>query len=178
MIDDPFLADYIFLDDEPDRKRFLASMHDVRQAVRNAINHIPENQWYEPRYHGWSPAAMLSHLNTMDNLGMLAIKGSLVGIRPSVGEPFMHQIEHFTARVFRKRLVAASFRSMDRNEKRIGQFIMQLPVSNFSKPVYSPIQHMYVTLERAVQVFFLFHWRGHLQTIHEVEGIQRSSDNG
>lgn len=178
MIDDPFLAEYMFLDDEPDRKKFLAFTREVRQAIQDTVNHVPEAQWYEPRYHGWSLAAMLSHLNIMDNLGMLAIQAALIGIRPSITEQRMKQLDQFSARVFHKRLIPASLRSMERNEKRIGDFILQLPVSKFSTPVYSPIQGMYITVERAIQTFFLFHWRGHLQTIHEVDGIERRSDNG
>lgn len=180
MSEDPYQSQYVFLDDEPDRKQFLATVHDVRQRVREIVHHVPESQWYAPRYHGWTLAAMLSHLNLTDNVGMLAIKAALLGICPSVSEHMRDRFNQWTATLFRKRLVPSSLRSMDRNEQNLAKFVLPLPVDKFSRSVYVPPVGIYTTIERAIQIFFLFHWQEHLKLMREIEGIQPSqrSDNG
>lgn len=170
---------FAFLDDKPDRQQFLAEVRQSRQAVLDVIQRVPQAQWYEPRYHGWSLGAMIGHLNLADNLGLLQIKAGLVGIRFKVSMSGVDRLNGVTANLFQKRVVESSIKSMERNQQRIADFVMQLPVSKFSTQIYYPPLAQSVTVEQAIQLYFLFHWQHHLQTMHEVEGIQppEHSDN-
>ena len=46
----------------------MADIRRVRQSVIQMAESVPPERHYEPRYHGWSLAALLAHLNTIDNL--------------------------------------------------------------------------------------------------------------
>ena len=48
---------------------------------------------------------------------------------------------------------------------------MQLPIDRYTREVYHPPSGSYLTVERALQQYFLFHWQEHLQTMQRVEGI-------
>jgi hypothetical protein len=178
-MNDPLGREYIYLDSEEERKQLVLEISKVRRAVMRVVENIPEDEWYEARYHGWSLAAMLGHLNFIDNMSMFMIRAALVGFRPRVSMRTVDRLNGFTARLFQKRLVSASTKSIKRNEKTIANLIMSLPMSRFSTPVYDPIKAEYTTVERNIQDRFLYHWRGHLKTMREVEGIQppEHSDN-
>jgi hypothetical protein len=172
MTDENVTYTYIFLDDEKDRRILLALMREVRQEVTNAVEALTEKDLYEPRYHGWSMAAMLAHLNLMDNIAMLQIKLSLIGAPNKITLGMVNSLNNFTARIFHNRLIKASLNSMSKNEERIGEFILRLPVAKLSRQVYSPTEGKYTTIERYIQDRFLLHWREHLTTIRQAEGLQ------
>ncbi len=132
---------------------------------------VPLERHYEPRYHGWSLAALLAHLNTTDNVAMFGIQLALVGIRPPVSSGAFDSFNDFTARIFQRRVVGTTIRGMQQNEPRIIKLIMTLPLDRFTREVYHPPSNSYLTIERAFQQYFLFHWQEHLQTIQKVEGI-------
>jgi hypothetical protein len=166
---------YLYLDDVPERQHLIDEIAKVRQDVLRVIERVPEADYYTPRYHGWSLAAMLGHLNLVDQLSIRLIQAALLGFRPTVSLGMLNRSNDFMARVYRKRLVRTSLRSMERNEKRIAELIHHLPVGKFSKSVFHPGQQQYITIERALQDLFLYHWHDHLRTMHEVEGIQPSA---
>lgn len=161
---------YIYLDGPKEREQLIEQIRAVRQEMRDLVKTIPEAEWYEPRYHDWTLAALLGHLNFMDNIWMLVLRAGLLGIHPSVSDSFVNQMNQFMTRVFSKRLVPASLKSIDKNEERIADLIQTLPVSQFTKSVYSPQDNGYITVERALQRFFLFHWQEHLNTLRSVQG--------
>ncbi len=163
---------YVFLDDENDRKRFLERVHAIRQDVIELIQRIPQEKWYESRYHGWSLGAMVAHLNLVDNFSLLSIKLALVGVRPAVSMPMIDQINGLTASLFRNRLVQTSVKSVYANEQRIADFLLQLPISKFSTQIYDPPLGKLITIEQYIQERFLFHWQRHLSTMQQVEGFQ------
>ena len=176
---DPEERKYMFLDDEADRKQFIALMDETRSAVLEVVHNTPENQWYEPRYHGWSLAAVLGHLNLTDNFGMLQIKLGMRGIAIPLSPNFWDSLNNLTANLFRKRLVQVSIDGMKKNQPRIASFIMELPVNKFTQRVFYPPQNKYLTVEQAVQTYFLFHWQDHLQTLRAGGEMQtESADNG
>jgi hypothetical protein len=164
---------YIYLDTEADRMQVMTELARIRVSVLNVIEIVPETEWYTPRYHGWSLAAMLGHLNTVDNLAMLQIQAALLNIRLAIPLGLVNWSNGWMARLYQRRLIAASRRGIVKNEKRIADFIRYLPVDKFSKAVYYPPFEHYTTVERALQDYFIFHWQEHLQTMLRVEGIQQ-----
>ncbi|MBC7871425.1 MAG: hypothetical protein H7Y09_11355 [Chitinophagaceae bacterium] len=166
---------YLYLDGVAERQQLISEIGKVRQSVLQIVTYVPEAEHYEARYHGWSLAAMLAHLNIMDTSSLWLIKASLLGLRPSMSLAMLNRFNDSMARIYQKRIVSASLKSMNRNEKRIADFITHLPESQFSKSVFHPNKQQYMTVERAIQDLFLYHWGDHLRTMQEVEGIQPKS---
>lgn len=167
-----FDQSFRFLDSEADRLKLLDEIRQIRRAVISMMETVPKDKWYEPRYHGWSLAAMLGHLQTMDNLNLLLIQLALVGVRPPISMDWVDLFNNRMARVFQKRVIATTIRGIDKKQKVLESFIMRLPLDQFSKEVFYPPLNRYLTIEQALQVLFLHHWQNHLQTMLAVEGIQ------
>lgn len=163
--------EFQYLDSESDRQELAAEIRRVRQMVIQLAEGVPPERHYEPRYHGWSLAAQLAHLHTIDNAALLGIKLSLIGIRPPVSLTMLNSFNDFTARLFQRRVVATTIRGLQRNEAHIIDFILTLPIERFTCQVYHPSSGGYLTVERAIQQYFLFHWQEHLQTLQRIEGI-------
>lgn len=169
--------EYIFLDGDAERQQLIDELARVRADFERFIDALPESEWYTPRYHGWSPAAMWGHLNWIDTLSLWVIKAALLGIRPQLSMNTVNMMNDFTARLFQKRLIEASRKGTHKQLKNLEGFIMQLPMSRFSTPLYSPPAGQMTTVERALQDFFLFHWQTHLNEMRETEGIERPSQS-
>jgi hypothetical protein len=165
-------SNYRYLDTEKDRELLMADIRDVRRSVIQLTETVPEDKWFEPRYHGWSLAAMLGHLVLMDNLYMVMIQLALLNIRIPIPEQMVNQFNDLTANVFRQRVVESSLRGIEAKEPVLEKFIMTLPIDKFTKTVYYPPDAKHYTVEQAIQVLFLHHWQNHLQTMLEVEGIE------
>jgi hypothetical protein len=180
VMNDPHSRNYIYLDGERERRQLILEIGKVRRAVLHVVENVPESGWYEPRYHGWSLAAMLGHLNLIDNVSLFFIRSALVGFRFRMSKRTVNRLNHFTIRLFQKRVVAASIKSIEHNEKVITDLILKLPMDRFSRQVFNPETQEFTTVERNLQDRFLFHWHGHLHTMREVEGIQpgQHSDTG
>ncbi len=166
-----FRREFRFLDTEGDRRELAGDIRRVRQSVLQLAESIPQERHYEPRYHGWSLAALLSHLNTIDTCALWAIKLALLGIRPPLSPRALDAFNDFTARVFQRRVVATTMRGIQRKEDKIIDLLMTLPLDRFTREVYHPPSRSYLTVERALQQYFLFHWQEHLQTLQRAEGI-------
>jgi len=121
---------YIYLDTERDRQNLIIEIQKVRQEVLKIVETLPEAEWYTPRYDDWSLAALLGYLNLLDNISMLLIQASLLGIRPALSTGLVKRLQGFTTRVFRRRLIATSTRSIEQNQQRIADFILQLPIAD------------------------------------------------
>lgn len=163
--------EYRYLDTDSDRQQLIDEIKQVRRAVLSTADSIPEARHHEARYHGWSLSAMLMHLQVMDNLALLSMQMAIIGVRPPIPIGIVNQFNDFTAGIFQQRLVATTMSGIRRNEKRITEFIWRLPISKFTKQVYYPSLESYLTVERALQEYFLYHWQEHLHTIRSVEGI-------
>jgi len=163
--------DFRYLDTDADRQELVADIRRVRQSVIQTAESVPQDRHYEPRYHGWSLAALLTHLNTIDSLALIEIKLSLLGIRPAIPLSTLNWFNDSTARLFQRRVVATTLHGMQGNEKRIVDLILTLPMDRFTREVYHPPSGCYLTVERALQQYYLFHWQEHLQTLQRVEGI-------
>ena len=160
-----------YLDSDLERRALIKDIIAVRQQVIDIAQETPQDQWYEPRYHGWSLAAMLSHLHNVDNLAMLQIKLALMGIPFRMSSKMLDRINDAAARLLRRRLITTTINDIRKNETRIGDFIMYLPMDRFSKDVFYPPTGEIMTVERALQQYFLFHWHLHLATLQRDEGI-------
>lgn len=164
-------TNYYFLDGDAERQQLIREIVAVRDEVINLISNMPEETWYEARYHGWTPAAMLAHLNLVDAESLLMVKAALIGIRPKVGMGTVNGINNFTSNLFRKRVVTTTISGIRNKQNHLSDFILKLPISKFSTQVYDPREGKYITVEHALQSFFVHHWRNHLQDMREVEGI-------
>lgn len=162
---------YRYLDSERDRQELIDDIKLTRERVVQIAGSVAPDRHAEPRYHGWSLGAMLTHLHMMDHLSLWSLQLALLGISPPVPLAVLNRFNDLSARAFRRRLVAATIRGINRHEARIANFIMTLPLDNFSKKVYDPTTQAHITVERSLQVSFLFHWQEHLLTMQRVEGI-------
>jgi len=169
---------YRYLDTEADRRSLIAAIQRVRRQVLEIPERVPREQWYEPRYHGWSLAAMLGHLQLMDNLSLALIKMALVGFRPPIPDTVLNNLNDLMARVYRRRVIETTVKGIQKQEAVITRFIMELPIERYTVQVYYPPANRFLTVEQALQVLFLFHWEGHYQTMAQVEGIYYEPPEG
>lgn len=160
-----------YLDGEAERLALIEDIRQVRQTVIDFADDTPQEQWYEPRYHGWTLAAMLSHLHNADNVALMQMKLALVGIHITLSLGMLNRINDFAARFFRARLVPTTIKDLRKNEKRIADFILYLPMDRFTREINYPPTGEMMTIERAVQQYFLFHWQHHLKTLQNGEGV-------
>jgi hypothetical protein len=167
-----FDQSYRYLDSEADRQALIAEMQSVRQAVIDMTETVPEAQWYEPRYHGWSLAAMLGHLQLMDNAHMLLIQLALVGVRFPLSMTVVDRFNDTVSGIFRQRVLKTTISGIQKKQDILTDFINNLPIDKFTTQVYYPPMRKYLTVEQAIQVLFLHHWQDHLQTMLDVEGLQ------
>lgn len=162
---------YRYLDTDDDRRQLVEDIRRVRRDLLRVADLVPEAKWYEPRYHGWSLAAMLGHLQLMDTLTLRAMQFALLGVRLPLPENLLNRFNDITARVFKGRVVPTTRHGLERNEARIAAFVLQLPMDRFTRTVYHPALGTSLTLEQAMQEFFYYHWLGHLQTMRQVEDV-------
>ena len=47
-----FDQSFRFLDTEADRRQLIEEIRQIRRAVISMTETVPEEKWYEPRYHG------------------------------------------------------------------------------------------------------------------------------
>ncbi|MCK6579278.1 MAG: DinB family protein [Anaerolineae bacterium] len=159
-----------YLDGDAERRALIADIQAVRRQVIAFAQGVPQEAWYEPRYHGWSLAAMLAHLHLMDNLTLMQIKLALIGIGIGFTAGQLNRFNDACARWFQRRLVTTTLRGIEKNERRIADFILNLPIDRFTRTVYFPPTGERLTVERAMQQYFLFHWQHHLATLTEPPG--------
>lgn len=167
----PYNRAYRYLDSDEDRRELVTDIARTRQSVIQLAESVPANRRFEPRYHDWSLAALLAHLHNVDNFALLWIQLALLNIHPPIPHALVDWSNARGAHFFRQRVVETTIRDIQKNEKRITNFILRLPIDKFSKPVYHPNLESYLTVERVLQEFFLFHWQEHLLTMQKVEGI-------
>jgi hypothetical protein len=162
---------YRYLDGDEERRQLAADISRVRHAVIQLAESVPPTRRYEPRYNGWSLGALMAHLHVVDKLSLWAIQLALLPRAPAVPLPLMERMNDLTARMFQKRVVETTIRGMRANEKRITDLILHLPMDKFSREMIDRTIDSRVTVERALQICFLFHWQEHLMAMQRVEGI-------
>ncbi|NWF69459.1 MAG: hypothetical protein HXY40_10260 [Chloroflexi bacterium] len=167
---------YLYLDSEAERRQLVDEISRTRRAVLQIVDIVPVAMRYEPRYHGWSLAAMLAHLHNSDNASLLLIQLGILGIRLPISRRMNDSVNNIASRIFRQRVIETTIKDIQRNEKRISDFVMRLPINKFTREIFHPDMEVNLTIERAVQALFLYHWQGHLQTMRQVEGIQKSNE--
>jgi hypothetical protein len=163
--------EFRFLDTEAERKELLEDVRRVRREVLKIAESVPAERHYEPRYHGWSLAAMLMHLLTMDRLSMWQIKLALLNVAPAIPIEMVNSLNDTCARIFQRRLVATTIRGIERHESQVEDLVIRLPVDRFSKQLFYPPLGIYLTIERGIQAYYLFHWHEHLLTMQKAEGL-------
>jgi hypothetical protein len=167
---------YTYLDSQADREALVADIRHMRRVVLQRMEYVPRDKWYEPRYHSWTPAAMLGHLHLMDNFLLYWTQLALLGIHPRISPTVRDGFNDWMAGVFKNRRVETTINGIQKNEGRIADFILRLPINRYSKPVFSPVWQTYLTVEQGLQEFFLYHWHDHLQTMRQVEDMHYESN--
>jgi hypothetical protein len=162
---------YRYLDSEADRQQLVDDTRRVRQQVLQMIEIVPQDKWYEARYHNWSLAAMFGHLQLMDKLMMLNIQAALIGVRFPIPITMVNQLNDTMARIYKNRVVETTVRGIRKFDETLADFILRMPIDKFTVQVYHPSSNKYLTIEQALQVFFLHHWEGHLQSMRNIEGL-------
>jgi len=158
------------LGSDENRRALVAGMKQVRQDALRLVEIVPKNQWYTPRYHGWSLAAMLAHLYFMDNTTLLMMQAAMRGIAFPLPKSALNLFNNFTtARIFKEREVEATVNAIQKNESRLVAFVLRLPPDKFQRKLYDPWLECYLTVEESVQEFFLIHWQNHLKTVRDAE---------
>lgn len=163
--------EFRFLDTEAERKEFLEDVRRVRRDVVEMADSVATDRHFEPRYHGWSLAAMLMHLHTMDRLAMWQMKLALLNVAPAIPIELVNSFNDTCARFFQRRLVATTIRGIQKHEAQIEDLVLRLPLDRFSKQVFYPPLGIYLTIERGIQAYYLFHWHEHLVTMQKAEGL-------
>lgn len=160
---------YRSLASEENRRSLVAEIKKVRQDVLGLVEIVPKERWYEPRYHGWSLAFILAHLNMMDDLNFQLMQSALRGFTLPIPKRALNAFNNLTSRVFRQREIQGTLDEIRRKEARILAFVLKLPPDQMHRKAYDPWIQSYLTVEDAVQEFFLIHWQGHLQTVRDAE---------
>jgi hypothetical protein len=163
--------EFRFLDTDEERKELLEDIRRVRREVLQLADSIPEDRHFERRYHGWSLAAMLMHLHTMDRLSMWQIKLALLNFAPAIPIEMVNALNDTCAGIFQRRLVATTIRGIQKHESAIEDLVIRLPLDRFSKQLFYPPLGIYLTIERGIQAYYLFHWHEHLVTMQKGEGL-------
>lgn len=167
---------YRYLDTPADREALTADIKHVRRVVLQLVDYLPREKWYEPRYHNWTPAAMLGHLHLMDNFLHYWMQLALIGIHPRITPGVRDGFNDTMAGVFKHRVMESTIKGIQKNERRICEFILRVPMERFTRQVYSPVWQTYLTVEQGLQEFFLYHWQDHLQTMRQVENMHYESN--
>lgn len=162
-------SDYRHLDAETNRRALVEEIRKIRQEAPRLVALVPQNQWYTPRYHGWSLAAMLGHLHMMDNLTLRMMQFALRGVSLPISKSMLNLFNDTMSRFFRQRDVETTLRELQKNEPHLIAFVLRLPPDKSHRKLYDPWLESYLTVEEAVQEFFLIHWQGHLQTVRQVD---------
>lgn len=163
----------LYLDTPQDRQEVLKRVKLVRDAVNIVVQQVSQADWYTPRYHGWSVAVMLAHLNWVDRLALITLKAALLNIKPRVGMASVDRMNDFSARWFAQRTVESSRHTMQKNVTRISDFVTYLPMDKLSKAVFYPLHNEYTTVEKALQHYFIGHWVYHFHEMLTVDPIER-----
>lgn len=162
---------YHNLHDAADKAAFIQAVRKIRRDLLRVADSVPPDQWHSPRYHDWSLATMLGHLQVTDTLAHWVMRASLSGIRLPLPLRVINGFNDLMAPLLGKRVVSATRQRLESNEAWIVDFIMQLPPEKLDTPVYSVLHQRFIPLEQGVQLYYLFHWHDHYRTMRQVDGI-------
>ncbi len=166
--------DYQFLDDEVDRRQFIARMREVREAVIGLRSVVPGARWYVARHEGWSLAATLGHLQWMDRLHLLQVQLAIWNLPFPFSAHTWARVSGWQQRIFQRRLLRSSVEGIRAALPDQESFVLQLSVEDFSKRLtYAPTGQT-LTVEQAVQEFLLFYWQDRLRALRIAEGLRQA----
>jgi hypothetical protein len=165
----PLKREYRYLDSDTDRQAVIADIRSVRQAVIAFARAVPADQWYVPRYNGWTLAAMLGHLQIMDKLSLWQVQLGALGISLPLPEALFNQFNDVMSRILKQRVLETTLKGLEKGEHTVTDYIQRLPIGRYSQRVYDPAVGQYLTVEQAVQEFFLYHWRDHFDNLRGAE---------
>ncbi len=171
---------YLSLESDENKRTLVADMKRIRQDALRLVQLVPKDNWYEPRYHGWSLAAMMSHLHSMDNLTISGMQAAMRGVSVPLPKSALNMFNTVMSRIYKTRDVETTLLDIQKNEARLIAFVLRLTPDQFRRKMHDPWLESYLTIEEAVQEFFFIHWEGHLQTVRDAEdkGFYEPSASG
>ncbi len=156
---------YRSLESNESRRALVEEIKKVRQQALVLVELVPQEQWYEPNFQGWSLAFILAHLNMMDDLTLQMMQSALRGFTVPLPKSFLNRFNAVTSRLFRRRTIKGTLEEIRRKEPRVLNFVLKLPTNQMQRRVYDPWLERYLTVEQAVQEFLLIHWEMHIQPV-------------
>ncbi len=168
-------ANFIYLDGPEERTALIDAIKQVRRAVAALAEGVPEGHHYTPRYEGDSLATTLAHLATADAAGLWLLNASVNGFYIRIPAFVVEAVDQLLRWVFQRRLVDVSLAGIARKQAQIIEFIESLPMDRFTADVHHPGIKEPLTVERALQMYFLHHWQAHLRIMQQVEGVEEDT---
>src|SRR5690348_2738800 len=110
---------YRSLESDENRRALIADMKKIRQDGLRLVQLVPKDKWYEPRYHGWSLAAMMSHLHSMDNITLNMMQAAMRGIALPLPKSALNMFNNVMSRVMKTRDVETTLLDIQKNEARL-----------------------------------------------------------
>lgn len=162
--------EYRSLATEENRQAVIEDMKKVRQEALRFVNLVPPNQWYEPRYHGWSLAFLLAHLQMMDNLTRQLMQAAMLGVSLPSTMGLVNFFNDSAARLFKQRKVETTVHQIQQDEPKLIAFVLKAAYPKLQRRLYDPAIDRVLTVEQAMQEFFVYHWRWHIGDILAVDG--------
>ncbi|MBZ0280920.1 MAG: hypothetical protein K8L97_09270 [Anaerolineae bacterium] len=162
--------EYYSLATEENRRILIADMKKVRQEALLYTQIVPQEKWYEPRYHGWSLAFLLAHLQMMDNLTRQLMQAAMLGISLPSTMGLVNFFNDSAARLFKQRKVENAIRQIQQDEPKLIAFVLKATHPKLGRRLYDPAIDRVLTVEQAMQEFFVYHWRWHIEDIAVVDG--------
>ncbi len=164
-------GNFIYLDGDIERQQLVGQVRDVRAMVLTLAAQLPEKYHYQPRYNGRSLALVLARLLAFDTTTLWLVRAASNNYALRVPKSLVRTADAGLSHLFKRRLVEASVGGIRRKEAEICDFIRDVPMEALSRDVIHPgIKEPY-TVERALQVYFVFHWHEQLQQIQATEGV-------
>ncbi len=162
---------YIYLDGTEERRELVEQVRALRGTLAQIANHIPETHHYTPRYNGVSLAVTLTRLQAFDTGALWLIKAASNGYSVRVPRGIVGVVDDTIVRMAQKRLVPVTLDAIQRKEREICEFIRTVPLDVLSKDVYTPGKRDPLTVEKALQAYFVRHWQ------HQLDLLEHADDS-
>lgn len=162
--------EYRDLSSEENRRLLVENMKQVRRDALVLIRAVPPQSWYKPRYHGWTPAFLIAHLQIMDNATLRLMQLAMRGISIPSTLGLINVLNDVSAKLFRQRKVENTIHRIQTDEPHLISFVLRAPKDQLQRVIYDPAIEKRLTVEQAMQEFFVYHWRWHMGDMQAVDG--------
>jgi hypothetical protein len=162
---------FIYLDGAAEREQLTTQIHAVRDDVAALAAQIPAVHHYEPRYNDLSLAVMLARLQAFDTGALWVVKAASNGYTVRLNRRFVRRLDALVSWLFKRRLVDVTLAGIRRKEAEICAFVEDVPMDVLSRRVIHPGRREPYTVEKALQVYFVHHWKRQHNLMQRVDGM-------